>query len=273
MTCFLAKSGEGRSDATSRRQARARQRRQHGHRAGDRGAARRRGRHADARRAGPRAARRRRGGGRCADRSCSTSATDDGVTDSGRRGGRRARAACMRSSPTPASADRTRREPDDRFDDLVATNLIGTYSCCRAAEPHLEDGGRIVVIGVDPGPHRRRRVHGLLRVEGRPARARSRTRGRAGAATDRGERDLPWLGRHRRCRRPGFESHRRRARRHRRGRARRGDAGGAFRAHGAAWRRSPAPSPGSSPTTRAGSPVRRSTTTAAPGWAERIGAG
>ncbi len=35
--------------------------------------------------------------------------------------------------------------PDDRFDDLVATNLIGTYSCCRAAEPQLEDGGRIVV--------------------------------------------------------------------------------------------------------------------------------
>jgi len=35
--------------------------------------------------------------------------------------------------------------PEDRFDDLVATNLIGTYSCCRAAEPQLEDGGRIVV--------------------------------------------------------------------------------------------------------------------------------
>jgi NAD(P)-dependent dehydrogenase (short-subunit alcohol dehydrogenase family) len=33
----------------------------------------------------------------------------------------------------------------DRFDDLVATNLIGTYSCCRAAEPRLVDGGRIVV--------------------------------------------------------------------------------------------------------------------------------
>ncbi len=33
----------------------------------------------------------------------------------------------------------------DRFDDLVATNLTGTYSSCRAAEPHLVDGGRIVV--------------------------------------------------------------------------------------------------------------------------------
>lgn len=30
--------------------------------------------------------------------------------------------------------------PDDRFDDLVATNLTGTYSCCRAAERHLAAG-------------------------------------------------------------------------------------------------------------------------------------
>jgi len=34
---------------------------------------------------------------------------------------------------------------DDRFDDLVRTNLYGTYWCCRAAEPLLPDGGRIVV--------------------------------------------------------------------------------------------------------------------------------
>lgn len=33
---------------------------------------------------------------------------------------------------------------DDRFDDLVATNVTGTYSCVRAAERHLE-----------PGPHAR----------------------------------------------------------------------------------------------------------------------
>lgn len=33
----------------------------------------------------------------------------------------------------------------DRFDELVETNLAGTYRCCRAAEPHLPDGGRIVV--------------------------------------------------------------------------------------------------------------------------------
>jgi len=34
---------------------------------------------------------------------------------------------------------------NDRFEDLVATNLVGTYWCCRAAESHLVDGGRIVV--------------------------------------------------------------------------------------------------------------------------------
>jgi NAD(P)-dependent dehydrogenase (short-subunit alcohol dehydrogenase family) len=33
----------------------------------------------------------------------------------------------------------------DRWDDIVQTNLYGTYWCCRAAEPHLPDGGRIVV--------------------------------------------------------------------------------------------------------------------------------
>jgi NAD(P)-dependent dehydrogenase (short-subunit alcohol dehydrogenase family) len=33
----------------------------------------------------------------------------------------------------------------DRFDDIVQTNLYGTYWCTRAAEQHLPDGGRIVV--------------------------------------------------------------------------------------------------------------------------------
>jgi NAD(P)-dependent dehydrogenase (short-subunit alcohol dehydrogenase family) len=37
------------------------------------------------------------------------------------------------------------RGPADRFEDLVATNLVGTYWCCRAAEPHLVERGRIVV--------------------------------------------------------------------------------------------------------------------------------
>jgi NAD(P)-dependent dehydrogenase (short-subunit alcohol dehydrogenase family) len=33
----------------------------------------------------------------------------------------------------------------DRWDDIVQTNLFGTYWCCRAAEPHLAEGGRVVV--------------------------------------------------------------------------------------------------------------------------------
>jgi NAD(P)-dependent dehydrogenase (short-subunit alcohol dehydrogenase family) len=33
----------------------------------------------------------------------------------------------------------------DRFDDIVQTNLYGTYWCVRAAEPLLADGGRIVI--------------------------------------------------------------------------------------------------------------------------------
>ena len=37
-------------------------------------------------------------------------------------------------------------EGGDRFEDLVQTNVLGTYWCCRAAEPLLPDGGRIVVV-------------------------------------------------------------------------------------------------------------------------------
>ena len=35
--------------------------------------------------------------------------------------------------------------PDDRFDEILQTNLYGTYWCTRAAEPLLADGGRIVI--------------------------------------------------------------------------------------------------------------------------------
>ena len=30
--------------------------------------------------------------------------------------------------------------PDDRFEELIATNLLGTYACLRAAQAHLEEG-------------------------------------------------------------------------------------------------------------------------------------
>lgn len=35
--------------------------------------------------------------------------------------------------------------PDDRFAEVVDTNLYGTYWCVRAAEPHLVEEGRVVV--------------------------------------------------------------------------------------------------------------------------------
>jgi NAD(P)-dependent dehydrogenase (short-subunit alcohol dehydrogenase family) len=34
---------------------------------------------------------------------------------------------------------------DDRWDEIVQTNLFGTYWCCRAAERQLAQGGRIVI--------------------------------------------------------------------------------------------------------------------------------
>ena len=90
--------------------------------------------------------------------------------------------------------------PDDRFDDLVQTNLAGTYYTVRAALRHLADGPdarHVVVVSsilariAVPG------VHGLQRVEGGPARPRALARRRARAAERPRERDLPRLGRHR----------------------------------------------------------------------------
>ncbi|MBA3841150.1 MAG: SDR family oxidoreductase [Actinobacteria bacterium] len=34
---------------------------------------------------------------------------------------------------------------DDRWDEIVQTNLFGTYWCCRAVEQQLPEGGRIVI--------------------------------------------------------------------------------------------------------------------------------
>ena len=66
--------------------------------------------------------------------------------------------------------------PDDRFDDLVATNLAGTYYCVRAAVRNLAAGPdhpprRRHLL--DPGPDRRARIHGLLGLEGGAARPRA----------------------------------------------------------------------------------------------------
>ena len=56
----------------------------------------------------------------------------------------------VRRAARRARRERRHRRPEragdgDRCDDIVQTNLYGTYWCCRAAEPHLPDGGRIVV--------------------------------------------------------------------------------------------------------------------------------
>ena len=75
--------------------------------------------------------------------------------------------------------------PDDRFDDLVATNLNGTYYCVRAAltPPRAGAGAaRRRRDRVDPRADRRRRLHGLLGIEGRGcsgSSARSRRSSRA----------------------------------------------------------------------------------------------
>jgi NAD(P)-dependent dehydrogenase (short-subunit alcohol dehydrogenase family) len=45
----------------------------------------------------------------------------------------------------PNEPDHSSAGGGDRWDDIVQTNLYGTYWCCRAAEPQLSDGGRIVV--------------------------------------------------------------------------------------------------------------------------------
>ena len=90
-------------------------------------------------------------------------------------------------------------EGGDRFDDLVRTNLYGTYYCVRAALRRLAPGPERAARRrdlVDPRAHRRARVHGVQRVQGRAARARPLARRRARARQRPGERDLPRLGRH-----------------------------------------------------------------------------
>ena len=83
----------------------------------------------------------------------------------------------------------------DRLDEIVQTNLYGTYWCCRAAEPLLADGGRIVVTSS---------ILARIGVAGYTAYCASKAAllglVRAFAAelaprADPGERDLPRLGR------------------------------------------------------------------------------
>ena len=62
----------------------------------------------------------------------------------------------------------------DRFEDIVSTNLTGTYWCLRAAQRHLlggPDPRHLVVIASILGRLRGARVYRLLRVEDRALRA------------------------------------------------------------------------------------------------------
>ena len=135
-------------------------------------------------------------------------------------------------------------EGGDRFDDIVQTNLSGTYYCVRALLRHLAPGPdtrHVVVISSILARIARARLHGVQRVEGRASRARPLVRGRARARRRPGQRDLPRLGRHRHgvagagCRRCG-------ERRHAGGRLSRGDARGAARGGCRNRRTSPGPS-------------------------------
>ena len=115
-------------------------------------------------------------------------------------------------SPRPAAArgpiKRARREqrgrrrerdpaPGDRFDELVAHEPLGTYRCCARPSATLARRAGHRRDRVDPGAHRRARLHGLLRLQGRAARPGALARRRARPARRAGQRHLPRLGRHR----------------------------------------------------------------------------
>ena len=147
----------------------------------------------------------------------------------------------------------------DRFDDIVRTNLYGTYWCARAAEPHLPEGGRIVVVssilarigvaGYTGYCASKAGLLGLVRslaAELAPRQIQVNAICPGWVSTD-----MAWEGLD--C--PGRPD----ARRGLRGR----DARGAARPHERARRDRRAPSPGSSRPTRSVSPARRSTTTTA----------
>ncbi len=159
------------------------------------------------------------------------------------------------------SVRRPRRDESERHVLLLPLGARPPRAGPRGAAP-----GRALV---DPGADRRAGVHGVQRLEGRPARARAVVRRRARGGQRAGERDLSRLGRHRDV--VG------RPRRHRgrepAGRARMPTATrcGPCRSGGCRSRTtSPAPSRGSCRRTRAASPGRRSTRTAERGWGRTL---
>ena len=117
-----------------------------------------------------------------------------------RRRGRRARADQRAGRERRHRRGERRRARTIASSDLVATNLVGTYRCLRAAQRHLAPATGAAPPGrdrVDPGAHRGARAT--------PATARPRPgcsglvrslAAELGARRRAGERDLPGLGRH-----------------------------------------------------------------------------
>ena len=192
-----AKSDKG-DRWSDRGQACGRHRRWQGDREGDRRAPRRGGRDSDAPRARPRAAAR---SGRRDRRECGgmrrprPRAGRRGVRGCGRRTRpdqrprrqQRARRAERRRPRRPLR--RPRGDESRRHVLLVPCRSPPPRPRARHPPPRRDR--------IDPRPDRGARLHRLLRVEGRPARARPLLRRRAGRREHPGERDLPRLGRHR----------------------------------------------------------------------------
>ena len=85
------------------------------------------------------------------------------VERSSPRSGRRRRSS---PPPAPTPAAPLADVPVEAWERVVAVNLLGTAAVVRAALPHLRArSGTRGHRRLDPGPARRRRRHGLLRVQ------------------------------------------------------------------------------------------------------------
>ena len=161
-------------------------------------------------------------------------------------------------------------EGGDRFDELVRTNLNGTYYCVRAALRHLAPGPEARHVVVISSILARIGVPGYTGYSASKAGLLGLVRSFAAELAPDGvqvnaicpgwvETDMAWSGLDVIAAAIGGTREDAYARR---------DARGAARAHVASRRTSRARSPGCSRRTRVASPARPSTRTAAPGWAE-----
>ena len=157
-------------------------------------------------------ARRGRGEGRDARARRSTCATAPPSTPRSTRP-RTASASSTCSSRTRASAARTIVGGEDRFDDIVRTNLHGAFYSARAFLRHVAPGPEprhIVVISSCVARFGVPGIAAYSAAKAGPARPRALARRRARAAGRARERDPPGLGRHADGRGPHARDRRRR---------------------------------------------------------------